>query len=176
MTDTTPPLLIAPPPPGWRAQPIGSPEADRLARQAMIFGIVSLVANLLLIPSIIGIVHGRRSLRLGTTERSMAIAGVATGGVGLGVSLISLLVLLPLSFLLRGLADTELQHGVESSITTLASHQGATLTDVVCPAPHDPRAGSTLVCTAQDGSTGQVQVVVTFTSPTTFTARIAPVG
>jgi hypothetical protein len=176
VTDSNPPLLIAPPPPGWAGRPVVSDEGDRLARRGLVLGVVSFAVNPLLLASIIGIVYGRKALRLGTTRRSEAIAGIVTGAVSGGLIVLSLAVLLPISLILRNAAATELQHGVESSIVTLASHQGVTLTDVTCPAPREPQTGTVLDCTAIDGSSGTVQVRVTFTSPTTFTARVLPAG
>ena len=173
VTDTAPsvpPLRIAPPPPGWRPGAAPAGEADRLARRAMVFGIVSVVANMALLPSIIGITYGRRALRRGTALRSEAIAGVATGAVGLAVSLVALLlVVLPILLVDRGAV---LQHRVEARITAAAARQGTPLTGVTCPKPDAARSGTAISCTAQAGGIGPVRVDVTFTSPTAFTARI----
>jgi hypothetical protein len=174
--DSAPPLLIAPPPVGWSGQPVGDAEADRLARRSMILGIVSFVVNPLFLASIIGVVYGRRSLKRGTANRSMAIAGIVTGAVSGGISLLALVVLLPLSFFLRGVADTEMQHSIERTVTTMSAQQGAALTDVVCPTPHDPHAGSTITCTAQSAAAGAVGVRIMFTGPTNFTAQLVSAG
>jgi hypothetical protein len=176
MPESAPPLLIAPPPGGWSGRPVADPDADRLARRAMIVGILSFFVNPLLLASIIGIVYGRRSLKQGTSQRSMAIAGIVTGSVSGVLILVSLAVLLPLSFFLRGVADTEMQHSVERSVTAMSEQQGAPLTDVACPAPHSPEAGSLLTCTAQSATAGAVDVQITFTSATTFRAQLVRAG
>lgn len=173
MTDsapTVPPLRIAPPPPGWnpRAAAAGS-DADRLAHTALILGVVSLVANLLLIPSIIGIVYGRKALRTGTVQRGMAIMGIVTGAVGLASVAIALAIAIPLLLIDRGAI---LQHEVETRISSGMAGQGTTLTDVTCPKPESPRAGTAMSCTAQATGIGPVRVDVTFTSPSRFTAQV----
>ena len=155
---------------------MGDAEADRLARRAMIFGILSFIVNPLLLASIIGITYGRRSLKRGTANRSMAITGIVTGSVSGAMIVLSLVVLLPLSLFLKGLADTEMQHSIEKTVTTMSAQQGTPLTDVVCPTPHDPQAGSTLTCTAQTAASGPVNLQITFTSRTTFTARVLDAG
>jgi hypothetical protein len=171
---TVPPLRIAPPPPGWRPGAAPAVDADRLARRAMIFGILSLVANMVLLPSIIGIVYGRRALRRGTALRSEAIVGVATGAVGLAITLGALLlVVLPLLLVDRGAV---LQHQVEARITAGMARQGTTLTDVRCPKPDSPRAGTAIACTAQATGVGPVRIDVTFTSPTAFTGQVVRAG
>jgi hypothetical protein len=168
-----PPLRIEPPL-GWGPGSAARAEADRLARRAMVFGILSLVANVALLPSIIGVVYGRRALRRGTGLRSEAIAGVATGAVGLAVSLgAMLLVVLPLLLVDRGAV---LQHQVEARITAATAQQATVLTDVRCPKPDSPQAGTAISCTAQASGVGPVQVDVTFTSPTSFTARLVQAG
>ena len=172
---TVPPIRIAPPPPGWRPGAAAPGlDADRLARRAMIFGILSLVANMVLLPSIIGILYGRRALRGGTARRSEAITGVVTGAVGLAVSVVALLLLLlPLLLIDRGAA---LQHEVEGRITTEMARQGTALTDVACPRTESPAAGTAISCTAQAAGIGAVRVDVTFTSPTSFTGQVVRAG
>lgn len=176
MTDTAPPFppLRIEPPIGWSPDSAARGEADRLARRAMIFGILSLLANVVLIPSVIGITYGRRALRRGTALRGEAIAGVATGAVGLAISLGALLlVVLPLLLVDRGAV---LQHQVEARITDAAAREGTTLTEVACPKPDSPQAGTVISCSAQATGVGPVQVDVTFTGPTSFSARLVRAG
>ena len=174
MTDAAPPLLIAPPPPGWRGQVVSSPQADRLAVRSLTFGALSFVVNPFLLCSIIGITSGRKSLKLGTANRSMAIAGIITGVAGLVAVVIALVVGVVVGLHAH---DAALQHSLESSIMrSSASSQGTVLSDVTCPVPHDPRSGVTLVCSARTPDAEQVRLEVTFTSGSTFTAQLLHEG
>ena len=174
MPDSAPPLLIAPPPPGWSSQPASDPEADRLARRSLTFGLLSFVINPLLLCSIIGIVYGRRSLKLGTAHRTMAMVGIVAGVGGLVAIVVGFAIGL---FIGLHAQDAALQHSLESSIMrNSASSQGVTLSDVTCPVPHYPRSGTTLVCSAQTPDATPVRIEVAFTSSSTFTAQLLQQG
>lgn len=166
---SVPPVRIAPPPPGWtgggaqrhrtpsrRQQRIRS--ADR-PTAAMVLGIVSLVANILLLPSLIGILYGSRSLRAGTQHRGQAIAGIVCGSIGGAWSLVQLALVL-LSVLLGPSLTGD---RIADSITASAARSGTALSEVVCPDPVSTAAGATLTCTAGSSQVGPVSIAVTFT-------------
>jgi len=174
MPDSAPPLLIAPPPPGWGERVVVDPDADRLARRSMTFGLLSFVINPLLLCSIIGIVYGRKSLKLGTAHRTMAIVGIVAGAGGIVAIVVAFVIGVFIGLHAR---DAALQRSLESSIMrSSASSQGMTLSDVTCPAPHDPTAGTTLECSAHTPDASSVRIQVTFTSSTAFTAQLLQEG
>jgi len=170
-TTTARPVRIDPPPPGWNAKG-AAPDADRTATTAMVLGIVSLFANLVLIPSIIGIVYGRRALRSGTSQRGTAVAGIVTGVIGLVLNLVAAAIAVAVLAFGLNLGLGALQHGVEAGVVQEMAKQGTTLTDVACPVPATPRTGTTMTCTGQAEGIGPVRIEVAWTSETRYTAKV----
>lgn len=167
--DSALPARIAPPPAGWtggrpaRTRPERRPRARREVKQdrptaAMVFGIVSLVFNVLLLPSLIGILYGARSLRVGTAHRGQAIAGIVTGSIGALVTVVALG--LRVALLLAPVAVSGAH--VAASITASSAEAGTPLTAVVCPDVPVARAGTVITCSARAADGGPVTATVTF--------------
>lgn len=156
---TVPPTRIAPPPPGWqagRAAPTGS---TRLATASLVLGIVAVVFDLLLVPTVLAIVFGAIALARGTGARTRAIVGMVLGVVGVLVACVVAAIAIPVYL---GVQHAAIAHVVEAGISEDASAQGLTFTDVACPTPRVVEAGAKLLCTARATGIGPVTLDVTF--------------
>lgn len=155
------PTRIAPPPLGWNAAKTnGGADADKKAIQSLVFGIVSFVFDPLLLPTIIAIVYGAKSLRAGTANRSHAIAGLTLGIAGAVIAIVTAAIAIPLFLALQHSATSE---SLESRITEGMAKQGIVLTDVTCPTAGSTAQGATLTCTGQQPGQGAVRLDVVFT-------------
>ena len=111
-----------------------------LATAALVLGIASLVANLLLIPSILAVVFGVvglvRGARFGGSGEGRAIGGILLGVGGVLAVLVELVLLAPV---LLGLQHDAQLASLRSTVINQAAEEGVRLTDVSCPATADLR-------------------------------------
>jgi hypothetical protein len=171
VTDTAlQPVRIPGPPPGWTGRAAPSPDADKKATQALVFGIVSFVVDPLLLPTIIAITYGVKALRGGTAHRGRAVAGIVLGAAGIAIAVGTLALMLPLLLVDRAAAS---QHALETSITTTMANAGDPVTGVHCPAVPSTAAGATVTCTADRAGAGQVRLAVAFLEGGRFTVQEA---
>ena len=106
-----------------------------IATAALVLGVASLVANLLLIPSILAVVLGVaglvRGARFGGSGEGRAIGGILLGVAGVLVLLVELVLLVPV--LLGRRHDAQLA-SLRSTVINQAAEHGVRLSDV--PAVH----------------------------------------
>lgn len=177
MTDTSqtvPPLRIAPPPPGWTPGGAIASGPTRAATASLVLGIVSLVLNLLLVPTILAIVFGAVALSRRTAGRTRAIVGIVLGVLGIiGVG-VQIAIAIPVYL---GVQHAAIASSMEASITNGLAQQGAVVKDVECPPPGALRAGATELCSATSSTGADLRILVTFTdSRGGFTYRVDPTG
>ena len=175
MTDTSqtlPPLRIAPPPPGWTPmRPIAS-GPTRMATASLVLGIVAMVFNLLLVPTILAIVFGTVALAHDTAGRVRSIVGIVLGALGI-IALFAQLAFVGGFFI--GLQHAAVASNIKASITAGLADKGITATSVVCPPITRFVVGAGEVCTATSSAGAQYSVDVTFLDATGgFTYRVNP--
>jgi hypothetical protein len=104
-----------------------------MATAGLTFGILSLIANVLLVPTILGIVFGAigtaRAARRGGVGRARGIVGIVLAALGIVAALVQLAVLIPL-FL--GLQHGAVVAAVQSNIADVAASHGVTIASVEC--------------------------------------------
>jgi hypothetical protein len=124
------PVALPPGAPYSAALPRLAPRSNRMATAGLTFGVVSLVANVLLVPTILGIVFGAvgaaRASRRGGIGRARGIVLAALGVVAAGVQLA---VLIPV-FL--GLQHGAVVASVRANLTDAAASHGVTIASVEC--------------------------------------------
>lgn len=173
MTDTSqtvPPLRIAPPPPGWTSAPPAASGPTGLATASLVLGIIALVCNVLLVPTILAVVFGAIALSKKTAGRTRSIVGIVLGALGI-VGLFVQLALL--GGILVGVQQAAITSNVKASITAGLQDKGVAVTAVVCPPIGRPVAGTTETCTATTSSGVSYRVGVTFLdSSGGFTYRV----
>jgi len=168
----------AAPPPGapWStALPRPAARGNRMATAGLTFGIVSLVANVLLVPTILGIVFGAigtaRASRRGGIGRARGIVGIVLGVLGIAAALLQLAVLIPV-FL--GLQHGAVVAAVRANLAEGAASQGVTITSVECARDASLTHAGRFFCLATRTTGGRDLVEVTvspngrwdWTSPT----------
>lgn len=173
MSESLPPQLLAPQTPGWTPPPPQRAEGRTgLATASLTFGIVALVLNVLLIPTILAIVFGAVALGRGAAGRTRSIVGIVLGGVGVIALGIQLAIAIPVFI---GAQQAAVGRSVESSISSGLAQQGTVVTSVDCPTPVTLRAGATTACTAVSQSGAALRIDVTFTDARGgFTYRVSP--
>lgn len=162
MTDiipTAPPLRIAPPPPGWTPQRATPTGPTGMATASLVLGIVAVLFNAFMIPTILAVVFGAIALARGTAGRRRSIVGIVLGALGIGM--LFLWAVLAVPFLL-GAQHAAIASSVESSITAGIEAKGLTVTGVACPPVERVAAGVGEVCTATTSTGQQLHVEVTF--------------
>jgi hypothetical protein len=104
-----------------------------MATAGLTFGILSLIANVLLVPTILGIVFGAigtaRAARRGGVGRARGIVGIVLAALGIVAALVQLAVLIPL-FL--GLQHGAVVAAVKANIADVAASHGVTIASVEC--------------------------------------------
>lgn len=125
---------VAPPPgaPYSAALPRLASRSNRMATAGLTFGILSLIANVLLVPTILGIVFGAigtaRASRRGA-GRVRGIVGIVLAALGVVAAGVQLAVLIPV-FL--GLQHGAVVAAVRANLTTEAASHGVTIASVEC--------------------------------------------
>ncbi|GAA2750931.1 hypothetical protein GCM10009869_12710 [Amnibacterium kyonggiense] len=170
MPEPIPPLLIAPPPPGWTPDRPAAMGPTGMATASLVLGIVALVLNVLLIPTVLAVVFGAVALAKGTAGRTRSIVGIVLGALGVVALGVQAAIAIPV---LIGVQQAAVVRSMEASITNGLAQQGTAVTGVDCPAPGVVRAGATTVCTATGASGTALRVDVTFTDTAGgFTYRV----
>lgn len=162
MTDTTqsdPPLRIAPPPPGWTPSALPASGPTRMATASLVLGIVSLLVNLLLVPTILAIVFGAIALAHGTAGRVRSIVGIVLGVLGIVGLFVQLAIL---GGFLIGFQHAAIASNIKASITAGLTDKGVSVTGVVCPPLGQLVDGATELCTASTSTGVDYRVQVQF--------------
>ena len=148
-----------------------------LATAALVLGIASLVANLLLIPSILAVVFGVvglvRAARFGGSGEGRAIGGILLGVGGVLAVLVELVLLVPV---LLGLQHDAQLASLRSTVINQAAEEGVRLTDVSCPATADLRAPGRFTCDAVGADGAHLSIAVTATGGGAWTWRASRGG
>lgn len=158
---------IAPPPgaPYSAALPRLAPRSNRMATAGLTFGVVSLVANVLLVPTILGIVFGAigtaRASRRGGSGRARGIVGIVLGALGVVAALVQLAVLIPV-FL--GLQHGAVVAAVRANLADAAASHGVTIASVECARDASLWRAGTFPCLATR-TTGARDLVTVTVSP-----------
>ncbi|MGT2425727.1 DUF4333 domain-containing protein [Amnibacterium kyonggiense] len=160
MPESTPPLLIAPPPPGWAPDRPVATGPTEFATASLVLGIVAVVVNVLLIPTVLAVVFGVVALARGTAGRTRSIVGIVLGALGVVALGVQAAIAIPVFFAVQHAA---VARSMESSISAGLAQQGTVVSDVLCPPPATVRAGATAVCTATSQSGVALRIDVTFT-------------
>jgi hypothetical protein len=128
-----PRVTPAPGAPYSAALPRLAPRSNRAATAGLTFGILSLIANVLLVPTILGIVFGAigtaRASRRGGVGRVRGIVGIVLAALGVVAALVQLAILIPV-FL--GLQHGAVVSAVHANITDVAASHGVTIASVEC--------------------------------------------
>jgi len=134
-----------------------------LATASLVLGVVALILNVLLIPTVLAIVFGAIALGRGTEARARAIVGIVFGGVGVLAVFIQLAVLIPI---VVGLTHVPFHERMATWIEQdVNAKGGVVLSDVECPVAGQLFVGKQITCTALQGAE-PVRIDVTFTSDT----------
>lgn len=168
-----PPTAATPVQPGHIAPMTGVPR-NSMATAGLVLGIVSLLFNLLLIPTILGVVFGSigaaRAGRRGGVGRARAIVGIVLSGVGVLAIGIQVAIAIPLFI--------GLQHGasvatVQATVARQAAQQGTTFTSIDCPPTADLTRAGTFACdaTKENGRHDMIVVTVAPDRSWSWTAR-----
>jgi hypothetical protein len=136
----------ASPPGSWSpaALPRLAPRSNGMATAGLTFGIVSLLANLLLVPTLLGIVFGAigvaRSSRRGGVGRARGIVGMVLAAVGVLAAGVQLAILIPVFV---GVQHAAVVASVRSTVSDEAASHGVRIDSVECsPGASLWRAGS----------------------------------
>jgi Domain of unknown function (DUF4333) len=128
---------------------VAGPTSNGLATASVVLGAVSLVLNVLLVPTILGIVFGvvglTRARTRGSVGQARSIIGIVLASLGVLAFGIEAAIAIPVYLSVQDHAKVAM---IESSMTTQAAKQGVVLDDVVCPASAAVEPGSTFSCTA----------------------------
>jgi hypothetical protein len=165
------------PPGSWStaALPRVGRRSNGMATAGLAFGIVSLLANVLLLPTVLGVVFGAigvaRSPRRGGVGRARGIVGIVLAAVGVVAAGVQLAVLIPI---LIGIQHAALVGSVRSTLSDEAASHGIRIVSVECPpAASLWRAGSfDCLAVRTTGARDLIHVVVsqagrvTWSSPT----------
>ncbi|HEY0373223.1 MAG TPA: DUF2510 domain-containing protein [Amnibacterium sp.] len=168
------PARFAPPAPGVRpvAPPPGAaysatlprlaPRSNGMASAGLTFGIVSLLANVLLVPTVLGIVFGAigiaRAPRRGGVGQARAIVGIVLSAVGIIAAGVQLAVLVPI---LVGLQHGAVVGAVKASVANDAASRGLTIASVACPAGASLSRAGAFECVATLTTGARDLVIVT---------------
>jgi hypothetical protein len=169
------PRAVAPPPgASYRTVlPRLTPRTNGMASAGLTFGILSLVANVLLVPTILGIVFGAigiaRAPRRGT-GRARGIVALVLSAVGIVAAGVQLAVLVPV---LVGLQHGAVVAAVRSSVSDEAASHGVRIESVECaPGASVSRAGSfECLATRTTGARDLIHVTVSPGGALTWTSR-----
>jgi len=156
---------VAPPPgaPYPAALPRLAPRRNRMATAGLTFGVVSLVANVLLVPTILGIVFGAvgiaRASRRGGIGRARGIVGIVLAALGVVAAGVQLAVLIPV---LLGLQHGAVVASVRANLTDAAASHGVTIASVECARGASLSQAGHFAClaTRTTGARDVVQVTV----------------
>ncbi|MCU1472596.1 DUF2510 domain-containing protein [Amnibacterium sp.] len=168
---------VAPPPgaPYSATLPRLAPRSNGMASAGLSFGIVSLLANVLLVPTVLGIAFGAigiaRAPRRGGVGQARAIVGIVLSAVGIVAAGVQLAVLIPIFV---GIQHGAVVGAVKASISDHAASQGVAIASVECaPGATLSRAGVfECLATRTSGTRDLVTVTVSqsgrwdWTSPT----------
>lgn len=172
------PARVAPPTAGavHVAPMVGVPR-NGLATAGLVLGIVSLLLNVLLIPSILGVVLGAvgasRAVLRGGVGRARAITGIVLSALGVVAVGVQLAVLVPL---VLGLQHQAQMAQVRSAVVDGAAARNVRITDVTCPATANLRVPGTFTCGA-GAATGERFAIAVMVAPDgTWTWRAESVG
>lgn len=141
------------------ALPRLAPRSNRMATAGLTFGILSLVANVLLVPTVLGIVFGAigaaRASRRGGIGRVRGIVGIVLGALGVVAAGVQLAVLIPV-FL--GLQHGAVVAAIRGDIADAAASHGVTVASVECPRDASLWRPGTFSCLATR-TTGERDVI-----------------
>lgn len=158
---------VAPPPGAAYSTtlPRLAPRSNRMATAGLTFGIVSLVANVLLVPTVLGIVFGAigtaRASRRGGMGRARGIVGIVLAVFGVVAALVQLAVLIPV-FL--GLQHGAVVGAVQANIADVAASHGVTIASLECARDASLSHAGRFACLATR-TTGARDVVEVTVSP-----------
>lgn len=170
------PRAVAPPPgASYRTVlPRLAPRTNGMASAGLTFGILSLVANVLLVPTVLGIVFGAigiaRAPRRGGTGRARGIIALVLSAVGIVAAGVQLALLVPV---LVGLQHGAVVAAVRSSVSDEAASHGVRIESVECaPGASVSRAGSfECLATRTTGARDLIHVTVSPGGALTWTSR-----
>jgi hypothetical protein len=137
-----------------------------LATASLVLGIVAMVLNVLLVPTVLAIVFGSVALGRGTAARARSIVGIVLGGVGVLALFLQIAILIPVVLAAAGAGQhvpfhLRMASWIEHDVN---AEGGIVLSDVECPVAGRFFVGKRITCTADRAGVGPIGIDVTFTS------------